>query len=64
MKWLAIIGIGLTGLLFGAEDTKMIEIGEKAPAIELKDADGKEYSLEKQLEQSPVVILFYRSGDW
>lgn len=64
MKWLAIIGISLTGLLFGAEDTKMIEIGEKAPAIELKDADGKEYSLEKQLEQSPVVILFYRSGDW
>ncbi len=64
MKWLMVLGISLTGFLFGAEEMKMIEIGEKAPAIELKDADGKEYSLGKQLEQSPVVILFYRSGDW
>ena len=37
-----------------------IEAGHTAPAFSLKALDGKEYSLEKLLEQGPTVVAFFK----
>ena len=39
------------------------KVGEKAPDFTLKDQLGREVSLTGELEQGPVVLLFYR-GEW
>ena len=39
------------------------KVGEKAPDFTLKDQLGREVSLAGELEQGPVVLLFYR-GEW
>ncbi|MHB8691144.1 MAG: peroxiredoxin-like family protein [Solirubrobacteraceae bacterium] len=39
------------------------KVGEKAPNFTLKDQLGREVSLAGELEQGPVVLLFYR-GEW
>ncbi len=37
-----------------------IEAGHTAPGFSLKSLDGKEYSLEKLLENGPVVVAFFK----
>ena len=39
------------------------KVGETAPDFTLKDQLGREVSLASELEQGPVVLLFYR-GEW
>ncbi|PCJ58452.1 MAG: alkyl hydroperoxide reductase [Planctomycetota bacterium] len=39
-----------------------LKIGDKAPNFVLKDENGKEISLEKELKKGPVIINFYRGG--
>jgi len=55
------LGLLLQGAAMGGE---MIEVGKKAPAVELKDTDAKAYSLTDQVKKGPVVLVFFRSGDW
>lgn len=43
---------------------EIIAVGDKAPAFVLENTEGEELSLEKQLEEGPVVLVFFRSGDW
>jgi len=40
-----------------------IQVGEKAPNFNLKNAFGKEVNLEDALKKGPVVLVFYR-GAW
>lgn len=40
-----------------------IQVGQKAPLFTLKNAFGKEVSLEKELAKGPVILVFYR-GSW
>ena len=38
-------------------------VGEKAPNFELPDDHGRAFNLAKELEDGPIVLVFYR-GDW
>ncbi len=40
-----------------------LQVGEKAPAITLKDTDNQTIELYKALETGPVVVKFFR-GHW
>ena len=40
-----------------------IQVGQKAPDFSLKNAFGKEVSLQTELKKGPVVLVFYR-GAW
>ena len=40
-----------------------IHVGEKAPLFNLKNAFGKNISLEEELKKGPVILVFYR-GSW
>ncbi|MCF6241972.1 MAG: peroxiredoxin family protein [Bacteroidales bacterium] len=40
-----------------------ISVGEKAPLFIAKDYQGNEIDLQKYIEKSPVVLIFYR-GNW
>ena len=40
-----------------------LQVGEKAPALSAKTADGKTFKLAEQLKSKPVVLIFYR-GYW
>lgn len=40
-----------------------IGVGEKIPAFELPDHEGRACNLAEQLEYGPVMLVFYR-GDW
>lgn len=42
---------------------KALQVGERAPAFRLPDAQGQLVDLEHLLAQGPVVLLFYR-GHW
>lgn len=46
-----------------AEDPKGLKLGDKAPNIHASDQFGETFDLAKQLENGPVVLLFYR-GHW
>ena len=42
-----------------------VEVGDKAPAFKLKDANGDEHSLADLLKKSDkTALVFYRSSDW
>ncbi len=45
------------------ETSTGIEVGQKMPAFELPDEDGQPFNLLEQLQEGPVVLVFYR-GDW
>ncbi len=48
-----------------AADAPGIAVGAKAPAIELKDQNGKKQTLGTFLgQQKKVALVFYRSADW
>ena len=38
-------------------------VGEKAPNFGLPDERGRPFNLAKELEDGPIVLVFYR-GDW
>jgi len=42
----------------------MIAVGKKAPEFELQDADAKTYLLSEQITKGPLILVFFRSGDW
>ncbi len=42
---------------------KGISVGEKAPLFSAKDYQGNKIELQKYIEKSPVVLIFYR-GNW
>ncbi len=46
-----------------AKDLNGLKVGEKAPFFTAKDQNGKEFSLETELQKGAVVIIFYR-GQW
>jgi peroxiredoxin len=46
-----------------AKDAKGLAVGEKAPMFTALDADSSLFSLRTALEESPVVMIFYR-GFW
>ena len=41
----------------------MVSVGSKAPDFELPDQQGHPWCLSGELEEGPVVLIFYR-GDW
>ena len=47
-----------------AEIEGSIEVGQKAPSIELKDQNGMERSLAQMLKKGKVALVFYRSASW
>ncbi len=47
-----------------AADARGLKVGSKAPALKLKDQNGKEHSLESLLKKGNVALVFYRSADW
>jgi peroxiredoxin len=49
---------GLAGELAG------LQVGEKAPAFELKNQAGQSIQLARLLAQGPVAVVFHRSADW
>ncbi|QIN78612.1 redoxin domain-containing protein [Rubrobacter marinus] len=38
-------------------------VGEKVPNFELPDERGRPFNLARELEEGPIVLVFYR-GDW
>ena len=61
LTFFGVFSFFLQGIVAGNE---MVEVGEKAPAFELKNTDREILSLEKQVKEGPLVLVFYRSGDW
>ena len=47
-----------------AADGQALKAGDSAPDFTLKDAEGNEHTLSKQLKESKVALVFYRSADW
>jgi len=45
------------------EEAKGLEVGQTAPLFEATNQHGETFSLEKSIEEGPVVIIFYR-GQW
>ena len=41
-----------------------IKVGEKFPALKLKDQDGKAFDLTTTLKDGPVALVIFRSADW
>ena len=48
----------------GAEFSPGISVGQKVPAIKLKDQAGSELALSAVLEKSPVALVLFRSASW
>ena len=46
----------------GIEKTAL-QVGDKAPAITLKDSDNRTVDLYRSLSAGPVILKFFR-GDW
>lgn len=44
------------------ETSTRIEVGQKIPAFELPDEEGRPFNLLERLREGPVVLVFYR-GD-
>ncbi len=41
-----------------------VAVGKSAPDFTLKDSAGKTYTLSSYRGDKPVVLEFFRSGDW
>ncbi len=46
-----------------AQMSTALGVGQEMPVIELPDEEGRPFSLVEQLEEGPLVLVFYR-GDW
>jgi peroxiredoxin len=40
-----------------------LSVGQEMPVFELQDEEGRPFNLPEQLEERPLVLVFYR-GDW
>lgn len=47
-----------------AQEEHGAKVGQKAPALTLKDQHGNDRSLAEFLKKGPVALVFYRSADW
>lgn len=47
-----------------ADEGPGLKVGAKAPAIELKNQDGKLVKVSDLLKDGPVAVVFHRSADW
>src|SRR3989442_558613 len=59
----ALIFIAATHAGFTAESSKMPKPGDKAPAVEGTDQDGKAWKLADALGKGPVLLYFYPKDD-
>ncbi|MDA7978916.1 MAG: hypothetical protein MPJ50_09130 [Pirellulales bacterium] len=41
-----------------------IKVGDVAPAIELKDQNGKVITLKALIAEKPTALVFHRSASW
>lgn len=41
-----------------------IKVGDKFPALSLKDQTGEAFDLSKTLQAGPVALVIFRSADW
>lgn len=56
-----VVGTALSG--FAAESAKTPKVGDKAPAVEGKDQDGKTWKLSEFTGKKPVLLYFYPKDD-
>jgi len=66
---LAIAGMAFTAMSTSssvAQDdaTQTLEVGAEAPDFELMDSAGASWRLSELVTRGPVVLEFFRSGDW
>ncbi len=66
---LAIAGMAFTAMSTSrsvAQDdaTQTLEVGAEAPDFELMDSAGASWRLSDLVTRGPVVLEFFRSGDW
>lgn len=45
-----------------AETVEPLAVGEQAPAVTLRDLDGRDVALARLWGEKPVVLIFYRGG--
>ncbi len=45
------------------ETNTSLHEGQQVPNFELPDEEGRPFNLSEQLEEGPLVLVFYR-GDW
>lgn len=53
---------GLQAVIDSQTVDKAIQVGESAPAFQLKNAMGQEVSLSTLLKKGPVILMWYRGG--
>jgi len=71
MKSLLLPAIAFTGVLllgsllpvFGQQPPPKVKVGDKAPAVEGKDPNGKTWKLADQLKHKTVLLYFYPKDD-
>ncbi|MCZ7646459.1 MAG: AhpC/TSA family protein [Planctomycetota bacterium] len=44
------------------EDAKGLAVGDRVPAVTVKQADGKEVNLAEAIKAKPALLIFYRGG--
>ena len=55
--------LGMAGVSSGAEPSALPKVGQKAPAFEGKDQDGKTWRLQDFAGKEPVLLYFYPKDD-
>jgi cytochrome oxidase Cu insertion factor (SCO1/SenC/PrrC family) len=45
-----------------AEEVRPLAVGDRAPAVTLRDLDGRDVALASLWGEKPVVLIFYRGG--
>jgi cytochrome oxidase Cu insertion factor (SCO1/SenC/PrrC family) len=66
-KTAAVVLLALVSLFgfaaFSPTEAK-VKVGDEAPDFELSDSTGRAYRLSDFRGKKPVVLEFFRSGDW
>lgn len=60
----ALLATGLGASAVTAGELAGLNIGDQAPAFELKNQSGEMVKLTELLKQGSVTVVFYRSADW
>jgi peroxiredoxin len=60
--FMAVLAQNPTAYPTKAEDISPLLVGEKIPALTLKDVDGKDIDLNKAIAEKPTILVFYRGG--
>lgn len=64
IRRLATVSIALLVSVGTVSSQETIAVGKEAPDFELSDSKGRSYKLSSYRGQKPVVLEFFRSGDW